>query len=132
MDFFFYYNLIHYQRSIIIELRHLNDKFHKIVSNTQLRYALLNLHLICTKKNANKVLSEVPFYALVLMLLTKLFPNGTFRKCSSGTHLFYYDSKFAPNILQICPNKKGCTSSTYEPNDKIETVCSPFSIYISF
>ena len=36
--------------------------------------------------------------ALVLMLLTKLAPNCTFKRCSFGMNLFHYDAKIALNI----------------------------------
>ena len=59
------------------------------------------------QKNANKLLSVVFFYALVLMLLNKLFQNSTFRKWSSGIHLFNYDAKFLHQIYcKFVPIKK--------------------------
>ena len=41
-----------------------------------------------------------PINALMLMLLTELFPNGTFRRCNSGINLINHDAKFAPNIMK--------------------------------
>ena len=41
-----------------------------------------------------------PINALMLMLLTKLVPNGTLKRCNSGINLINNDAKFAPNITK--------------------------------
>ena len=41
-----------------------------------------------------------PIDALMLMLLTKLVPNGTLKRCNSGINLINHDAKFALNITK--------------------------------
>ena len=38
------------------------------------------------------------------MVLTKFLPDSTNRKCGYGTNFSNYDTKFVPNIRQICSN----------------------------
>ena len=52
------------------------------------------------QKSANWALNTVFFDALVLMLLTKLVQNSTYKRCRSGIIFLNYDTKFAPNMMQ--------------------------------
>ena len=56
---------------------------------------------IYTKKCANLALNLLFLCSLVLILLTKLVPNRNIKRCSFNINYLNYDTKLAPNKMQI-------------------------------
>ena len=85
------YNTSHFTQKFIL--------FHKLL------YLLTTLLFMCIEiflhhKSAIWASNMLLFWCLILMLLIKCIPNSIFRRCSFSI-FFYYDAKFALNIIQV-------------------------------
>ena len=72
------------------------------------------------QKSTNWVLNMVRFDALALMLLTKVVPNRTLRRCCSGTIFLGYDAKFEQNKCKFISNSTKITALS-EP---LQNICA--------